>query len=284
MKIGQVVHLNSGGVNMTVSHISSNGRKITCQWFDGTRFQTKNFNESNLVILEDTKTTHVIQVMDGSGSMRGIWDEIQGMLGKQWEVHAGAARDGQDVRMTTFVFDDEIYPPVIENRNPNEYECPKLTIPGGMTALRDAIGTAIKLAQSKFNDGPDEAVLIQIFSDGFENKSSEWTHEAINAEITRLQETKKWTFQFIGANQIAEHTAHKLGIHRSNAIRFRQSTGGVRGMSAGLAQSNQTYYSARTAGAMSVEDSFGDGEDKSFTEDGSTAEGKTETAPDLNPS
>lgn len=276
MQIGNVVRLKAGGPKMTVNAISETHAK--CKWFDGAQLCSEDFALANLELVPMTEgTTHIFQVMDGSGSMRGIWEEIQGMMEKQREVHADAVNDGQDVRLTTFLFDDEIYPPIVECGNP--MSTPKfrdITLPGGMTALRDAIGQAIKMAKVQFKNQPNEAVLIQIFTDGQENMSTEWTHEAIHDEIKRLQDTGKWTFQFIGANQIAENTALDLGINVRNAVAFRPTTGGVKGMSLGLEGSTRSYYSARAAGAQSVDNSFGDGDEKMFDEDGSTTKSDTQ--------
>ena len=264
MKIGDVVKLKVDGPKMSIDSIM--GGIANCSWFDGAFLNRGNFNLLNL-ILSETPTngrTHVFQIMDGSGSMGGIWDEINGMMTKQFKVHADAARDGQDIRVTSFVFDDMVYPPSITNQDPTNIEFPKFTFPGGMTALHDAIGAAIKMARAAFKDEPNEAVLVQIYTDGLNNRSVEWTRETINAEITRLQATGKWTFQFIGANQQAEETARDLGIFTTNAIRFKPTGCGVASMTKGMVGTTEAYYGARAAGAQSVNDCFGEGDDKVF--------------------
>jgi hypothetical protein len=253
---------------MTVHAVSKDGKKITCQWFEGYTLNKEIFDRQEIIHSRITNgKTHVVQIMDGSGSMSGIWSEINGMLRQQFEIHKKAASEGQDVRLTTFVFDSKVYEPVLNSQDPKNAEFPILTMPGGMTALRDAIGYGIKLVKEKFTDEPNEAVLVQIFTDGMENQSREWTHEAIHNEIKRLQDSGRWTFQFIGANQIAEDTAFHLGIKSGNAIRFNATKSGVRGMSAGLIGSTYSYYGARAGGVCSVDKSFGSDETGKVFED-----------------
>jgi len=275
MEKGDVVKLVVGGPDMVINAIDL--PHVYCQWFVGTTLIRGDFAPELLELVRSVSgRTHVVQIMDGSGSMSRIWDEINGMLQKQFDVHKKAALDGQDIRITTFVFDNEIYPPVVSDADPKFVTFPELTMPGGMTALRDAIGTGIKLAKKQFADNPGDAVLVQIFTDGQENNSKEWSHKSINAEIVELQRSNKWTFQFIGADQIAEDTARDFGIFVANAIRFDPTKGGVRGMSDGLSRTTQSYYSARGAGAQSVSNSFGDELDKRFEEETIADEAETD--------
>jgi Mg-chelatase subunit ChlD len=74
-------------------------------------------------------------------------------------------------------------------------------IPGGMTALFDAIGTTIGIVEdrhSKMKNPP--RVLLMILTDGEENSSNEYTSKQIKEKIDELQNKKNWKVVYIGAS------------------------------------------------------------------------------------
>lgn len=90
-------------------------------------------------------------------------------------------------------------------------------IPGGMTALRDAVGRSIKTAES--SAGKDDKVLVVIMTDGGENSSHEYTHEAILEQIKGKREDG-WEFIFLGAGEEAWDAGSSLGIDARNTINY----------------------------------------------------------------
>ena len=209
--------------------------------------------------------TRVYQVVDASGSMAHIWTEIVGLLDEQLKVHKEAVKDEHMVYLTTVLFSSKVLPPTIANFPVDQLEeLPDFELIGAMTTLYDAIGTTIKLVDADFQDGNNEAVLFQIFTDGHENLSSEFNQEMIRNMITGREATGKWTFTFFGANQVAENTAQTLGIRRGNASSFTTSHRGVENMSAGLARQSRGYHVSRGNGEMSSRCFAGDESEKSY--------------------
>lgn len=100
-------------------------------------------------------------------------------------------------------------------------EVPTMTevdfIPGGMTALRDGVGRAIADASRQVQ--PDDKVLVIIMTDGGENSSREYTHEAILDQIKAHRE-KGWEFVFLGAGEEAWNAGKMLGIADSHVINY----------------------------------------------------------------
>jgi len=89
-------------------------------------------------------------------------------------------------------------------------------VPRGMTALLDAIGRAInetgeRLAKMAEQDRPGLVVFV-VMTDGQENSSKEFSKADIKAMIQRQQDTYKWHFTFLGANQDAFAEAGEMGI------------------------------------------------------------------------
>ena len=98
--------------------------------------------------------------------------------------------------------------------------------PDGSTALLDAIGFCIRQIEQDFLLIPrtlPTTVIVVILTDGYENASSSFNLEAIRTSISRLEETGKWTFSFIGATLDAVAVAETLSIKKSNSYSFEKS-------------------------------------------------------------
>ena len=98
--------------------------------------------------------------------------------------------------------------------------------PDGSTALLDAIGFTIRQIEQDLLLIPctlPTTVVIVILTDGYENASSSFNLEAIRTSISRLEETGKWTFSFIGATLDAVAVAETMSIKRSNSYSFKKS-------------------------------------------------------------
>jgi hypothetical protein len=65
--------------------------------------------------------------------------------------------------------------------------------------------------------------VIVILTDGEENSSNLFTLMDIKSAISRLQETGKWTFSFIGANLNAVEVAISMAIKQQNSYVFEKS-------------------------------------------------------------
>jgi hypothetical protein len=98
--------------------------------------------------------------------------------------------------------------------------------PDGATALLDAIGiTVTRLEGEIHTNSTIEAatVVVVILTDGYENASIMFNLADIRALISRLEETGKWTFSFIGATLDAMDVAEKMSIKRNNSYSFDKS-------------------------------------------------------------
>lgn len=100
----------------------------------------------------------------------------------------------------------------------------KTYVPNGGTALLDAIGQTIESIGERLEATPEERrpgkVVIAILTDGEENSSRKFSHQAIAEMIAHQREQYQWEFLFLGANQDAIATAAKLNIAQSDAATF----------------------------------------------------------------
>jgi uncharacterized protein YegL len=170
-----------------------------------------------------TRTT-VVVVQDKSGSMGNrTAATISGYneyLGRLKEKAEG------DVRVTLTQFDthvNNVYTAqplsAITELQPHEYRI------GGMTALYDAVGQAVKATEKAI--AKDEKVLIVIMTDGGENSSREWIcitpNENRNKRIVDLMQEKRaegWEFIFLGAGEEAWNTGANLGFQSNQFVNY----------------------------------------------------------------
>ena len=173
--------------------------------------------------------THLIIVLDASGSMSSIQDDIKGsfneFLKKQREEPGKTVFD-------LFQFNDEVKRPVksadlahFHDDLMARYEC------SGCTALNDAVCTAIDTVGREFADMPEserpEHVLCVIITDGMENASREFTSKDVKNRIEHQKTAYKWDFQFLAADQDAFATGESLGIDHDGCMNFTHDLAGV---------------------------------------------------------
>ena len=173
--------------------------------------------------------THLIIVLDASGSMSSIQDDIKGsfneFLKKQREEPGKTVFD-------LFQFKDEVKRPVksadlahFHDDLMARYEC------SGCTALNDAVCTAIDTVGHEFADMDEEErpehVLCVIITDGMENASREYTSKDVKSRIEHQKTAYNWQFQFLAADQDAFATGESLGIDHDGCMNFTHDLAGV---------------------------------------------------------
>jgi hypothetical protein len=92
--------------------------------------------------------------------------------------------------------------------------------PGGMTALYDAVGSAVTKTQAyleRLGKNRPSDVIVVILTDGLENVSQRWTARQVFDLITEA-EASGWQFVFLGANQDSWDVSQHLGIRKGAVI------------------------------------------------------------------
>ena len=90
--------------------------------------------------------------------------------------------------------------------------------PGGNTALNDAIGITVRKVEA---DQPKvDKVVTVIMTDGEENSSREWTHDAVRGLIEQKEKEGNWTFVFLGAGLDAWHQGRSYGVQAANVAQY----------------------------------------------------------------
>jgi hypothetical protein len=111
--------------------------------------------------------------------------------------------------------------------------------PDNCTPLYDAIGSGISRLRRQITD--DDQVLVTIITDGLENNSHEYNFESIATLIEKMK-SHGWMITYIGANQDAILTAHKM--HIDNGLNYNATPEGVNNMMQFERKSRDRFYNA----------------------------------------
>lgn len=104
-------------------------------------------------------------------------------------------------------------------------------VPGGGTALLDAMARAIDETGRRLRDMPEEKrpalVTFVVITDGQENSSREHTKTEVRVLVERQQRDYAWHFVFLGANMDAIAEGGGIGILQTCAVNFAATPKGT---------------------------------------------------------
>lgn len=173
--------------------------------------------------------TEIVFILDRSGSMSGLeGDTIGGfnsMIKKQQEETDGDAVVSTILfNQVSFVLLDRIPLAEVQPLTEKDYQV------GGMTALLDAVGDAVKHIKNIHKYARDEdrpqKTLFVITTDGIENSSRKFSYKQVK-ELIEQQKEKGWEFIFLGANIDAAEVAEHIGIDADRAVNYHADSEGT---------------------------------------------------------
>ena len=171
----------------------------------------------------------LVFILDRSGSMSGLEDDTIGGFNSFIDTQK---QSDNDCLVSTVLFNN--YSTVIYDRvsldKVRKMERPDY-IPGGTTALIDAIGDAIKHIRNvhkyiRKEDVPKHTIFV-IITDGQENDSHKHSSDEVKKMISQQKE-KGWEFLFLGANIDAVETAKSYGIDETRSVEFLNDSIGIK--------------------------------------------------------
>lgn len=196
----------------------------------------------------NTKKTHIVVVLDRSGSMGSIArPTVEG-----FNTFLNEQKNAEGEAYITLVqFDDRYeenyrFLPVAQA---NELVLGENFSPRGSTALLDAIGKTIEDLHEELKG---EDVVFVIITDGEENASRTYTREAAMRMIETKEKEDGWSFLFLAANQDAIRAGGSIGVKGANAMTFDASTDGVTNMYMSFSANIASYRSAKSGMTGSV--------------------------------
>jgi len=198
--------------------------------------------------------THIVFVLDRSGSMASVADDAVG--GFNQFLNEQKIAPGQ-ATMTFAQFDHEFemlynFVPVSQVPELNE----KTFQPRGMTRLLDAVGNTINRV-GKHLSAMDEyqrpsKVVFAILTDGHENDSREFNRSKV-FEMIKHQESKyNWQFAYLSSDMNAVLDAQSYGIPTAGTYHFTANSGSaMKGAFVNLSASLTSYRSGADVFAVS---------------------------------
>ena len=177
--------------------------------------------------MKTRKTIYHI-IVDKSGSMNdcvdstinGFNEQINSIKSKQLQF----ADEEMTIGLTTFSHEIKhhycsLHPNLAIPLNVETY------VPDGYTALYDAIGLTVESIEKDLRNASlaiPTTIVIVILTDGYENASKIYNLVKIRNLISRLEESKHWTFSFIGATLDAVEVATAMSIKSQNSFQFQK--------------------------------------------------------------
>jgi hypothetical protein len=206
--------------------------------------------------MTDPRKALIAVLLDRSGSMESIKSDTEG--GFNAFITEQRKQSGE-VNVTLAQFDTE-YEVVYANKSVGDV--PRLDLqPRGGTALYDSLGRLITdvgaaLAATQDDDRPGKVIVV-VMTDGHENSSTEWTHDAVSSVIRRQERDYSWEFVFLGANMDAVAIGQQLGFAADRSMTYVTTGAGV---ASAFAANSDLVSRLRAAPAGTRADGFSEAE------------------------
>lgn len=171
------------------------------------------------------KPSHVVFVLDDSGSMQSVRSE---MISAYNEFVDAQKTDADKNKIPTYVSlykFDGVNVTCVYSYTPVEHVSPltKETYdPHGMTNLYDGIGGVLMEINKRLAETPKtkrDSILVAILTDGAENSSKVFSSADVKQMVSKAEDAN-WGFQFFGANVDAFAVGGNLGFHSQNTMQF----------------------------------------------------------------
>lgn len=180
--------------------------------------------------MTDSTLTHLVLVLDRSGSMRQDGKHTEAEKGVRALLDEQVAVPGR-LEVTVARFDDR-YDLLASGVAADSIDHDHLRIePRGMTALYDAVGRTVASVGQQLAEREDGArpgrVIFLVATDGLENASHEYTAARLKEVIAEQTDTYGWEFMFMGTSQEAMLQAQAAGFHADLSYASSDSAVGV---------------------------------------------------------
>lgn len=181
-------------------------------------------------------------ILDESGSMSSIERQaIDGVNETVQTIRAAQKKhEDQEHFLTLVAFNSDEVKTIYDCVEADKVEelTDKQYCPACCTPLYDAMGNAITKLRKNVAD--NDAVLVTVITDGYENASHEYDGKAIKSLVESLK-SKGWIFTYIGANQDVEKVAATISI--TNTLSFSADCVGTQAMFAKETKARDRFFS-----------------------------------------
>lgn len=200
--------------------------------------------------------TSIAVVIDASGSMTSTRADTIGSFNTF--IKDQKAIPGEAI-LTLATFDHNYK---LIHDGVNLQDVPELTekdyIPGGMTALFDAIGRTIDAVGRKLSSMKEEErcskSLVLVITDGEENSSKEYKLERIKEMVSHQQDKYSWQFIFIGANINSFASGTSIGVKAGSTYSYNSTSTGTARLYDSMSFGTSNFRRAKVGAAFTMVD------------------------------
>ena len=202
-------------------------------------------------------------ILDESGSMSSIEKQaIDGVNETVQTIRAAQKKHPEQEHLVSLVsFNSDAVKTIYDKVEAERVEelTDKQYVPSCCTPLYDAMGNAINALRKSVAD--EDAVLVTIITDGYENASTEYNGPAIK-KLVEAMKSKGWLFTYIGANQDVVAVASTISI--TNTLSFAANGPATAAMFARERKARSRWtdrLASKIAPSMMADDYFDDDDD-----------------------
>lgn len=197
---------------------------------------------------------HVAFILDGSGSMTGLKNDVIRVFDKQVaQLRELSKNSGQEVRLTVYIFDN-----VVENVI---FDMDVLRVPSlkdlywvrGSTALIDATLQGIKDLKQTCQLYADHAFLLYVLTDGDNNVNNHKSNDLLKT-IETLPDN--WTVAAFVPSQSSKFTIEKFGFPKQNIAVWSTTSDGMDDVGDIITKATTSYIQNRSVGIRSSKNLF----------------------------
>lgn len=197
---------------------------------------------------------HIVFVVDASGSMGGLTDEVVKVFDAQIKHLANRSKElDQETRVTVYLFNSSVSCLIYDKDVLRLPSLKNFYSPNGGTALIDGTITSLddlSLTPQKYGD---HAFLTYVMTDGEEN-SSRYGATTLNEKLKKLPDN--WTVAVLVPNQMGVHEAKKFGFPANNIQIWSATVGGVEKAGETIKTATDNFMAARAKGLRSTKNLF----------------------------
>jgi hypothetical protein len=171
--------------------------------------------------MQSSNIPSILFILDESGSMKSMGSEP---IDSMRNFYKTQQETGKEFLSTFVTFSDSVR---FRHKNTKGSEIiikDDDFLPNGMTALYDAIGTAVDYQKNISTNN----VICVILTDGQENSSRIYNLAEIKKLISDMEKEYNWQFIYLGANQDSFSVGNGLGIQKGVTQNYNYTENGLR--------------------------------------------------------
>lgn len=197
---------------------------------------------------------HIAYVLDSSGSMAGLSDQVIKVFDEQIKYLAKRSQElNQETRVSVYLFNETTQCIVFDKDVMRLPSLKGLYQPDGGTALIDATLKAIDDLKDTSTLYFDHAFLMYVQTDGEENRSN-FTAAKLTKEINNLPDN--WTVAVFVPNQHGVQEAKRFGFPAANVQIWETTSKGLKESASIIQRSTDAFMQGRAAGIRGTKNLF----------------------------